>query len=186
MIMSRTREKLAGGLSVAATLAGLSLASPAAGQGVLTCSPLGERLPGSILDRLRPSGLEGTVVCEGERCSVTIRVPGENGRDVALGMFQAARSEFCVTKIFDPYTAETPAGDCVRDYKYLRIIIRQNYSDQVAYLASTYLTRASDRPPSGCVDPGYAQSVPPQSEGGQDQQVFHTDRSMVEHSVPTN
>ncbi len=179
----------------ATTWAGLGPAS-ASPEDTSRCVVLGQSPTAEMMSFIAEAPLSPQISCSRSSCRVTIRVVGENGRDVDLGVFDRRKgdSQLCFDMPtssglgFDQAGNGAPPSECYTKYSLVRISVRvPGSSNDAAFVDALYRRGPASVTPTKCMDDGYnvhhrtsltwMRSWSPTYQ-------FATDRAAIRHSIP--
>jgi len=140
--------------------------------------------------------LSPQISCSRSSCRVKVRVAGENGRDVDLGVFDNRKGDnlFCIDMPtssglgFERAGNGTPPSECYTKYSLVRISVRvPGTAGDTAFVDALYRNDKTSVTPTKCMDEGYnvhhhtsltwMRSRSPTYQ-------FATDETAIRHSVP--
>ena len=189
-------SKASGLCVVAATIcAGFGPAS-ATSEDTSRCVVLGQRPTPEMMSFIEDAPLSPDVSCSRSSCRVTVRVAGENGRDVDLGVFDRRKSdsELCFDSPtnsglgFDQAGNGAPPSECYTRYSLVRISVRvPGNPNDAAFVDALYRREESSVTPTKCMDDGFNVHHRTSMTGMRSWSPtyqFATDRAAIRHSVP--
>ncbi len=160
------------------------------------CVVLGQSPTAEMMSFIEDAPLSPQVSCSRASCRVTIRVAGENGRDVDLGVFDRRKgdSQLCFDMPtrsglgFDQAGNGTPPSECSTRYSLVRISVRvPGSADDAAFVDALYRREKSSVTPTKCMDEGYNvhhRTSLTWMRSSSPTYQFATDRAAIRHSVP--
>ena len=172
---------------------GPALATP---EDTSRCVVLGQPPTAEMMSFIDEAPLAPQISCSRSSCRVKVRVAGENGRDVDLGVFDKGKGDnlLCIDMPtssglgFDRAGNDEPPSDCYTKYSLVRISIRVPGSgSDAAFVDALYRHNDTSVTPTKCMDEGYnvrhrTSLTWMRSSSPTDQ--FATDRAAIRHSVP--